>query len=95
MKRLGGSLMPRCTYLATPLLMLALAAVPRTNSASSETDLEQQFAQTVRPFLVTYCTGCHSGAEPAALLPRSHRGAWRVPAGRWSSGLHRRTLRFR
>jgi hypothetical protein len=58
--------MPRCAYLATPLLLLVLVAVPRINSASPETDLEQQFAHTVRPFLVTYCTGCHSGATPTA-----------------------------
>src|ERR1039457_5041566 len=58
--------MPRCAYLVTPLLLLVLVAVPRINSASPETDLEQQFAHTVRPFLVTYCTGCHSGATPTA-----------------------------
>ena len=66
MERLGGILMPRWVYLARPLFILALVAAPPTNSASPATDLEQQFAHTVRPFLVTYCAGCHSGATPAA-----------------------------
>jgi len=30
--------------------------------------LEQQFAQTVRPFVSRYCSGCHSGDTPAAQL---------------------------
>jgi hypothetical protein len=29
-------------------------------------DLEHRFAQTVRPFLTSYCVGCHGGANPAA-----------------------------
>ena len=59
--------MPRSAYFAAPLLILAYIAVPATKSATSaDTDLERQFAQTVRPFLATYCTGCHSGATPAA-----------------------------
>jgi len=28
--------------------------------------LEQKFARTVRPFLNTYCVGCHGGSAPAA-----------------------------
>jgi hypothetical protein len=28
--------------------------------------LDQQFQQSVRPFVTKHCTGCHSGANPAA-----------------------------
>jgi hypothetical protein len=38
--------------------------MPATEAANSP--LEQQFAQTVRPFLNRYCIGCHSGSTPAA-----------------------------
>ena len=31
-------------------------------------DLEHKFTQTVRPFLTSYCVGCHSGSTPAAQL---------------------------
>ena len=31
-------------------------------------DATRAFAQTVQPFLKTYCTSCHSGAKPAAQL---------------------------
>ncbi len=36
--------------------------------ADNNSDLEHRFAQTVRPFLATYCVGCHGGASPAAQL---------------------------
>jgi hypothetical protein len=29
-------------------------------------DLEQRFTKTVKPFVTTYCVGCHSGANAAA-----------------------------
>ncbi len=59
--------MPRSLRLTIVLLLLSASALPflpRANSA--EADLARQFNQTVRPFLTTYCTGCHSGPEPAA-----------------------------
>jgi hypothetical protein len=56
--------MPRSAYLAAPLLILA-HALP-ADSATPQADLDRQFAQTVRPFLATYCTRCHGGATPAA-----------------------------
>ncbi|HUB79338.1 MAG TPA: DUF1592 domain-containing protein [Bryobacteraceae bacterium] len=40
--------------------MLAAPAVPAANLG-----LEQQFAQTVRPFVEKYCAVCHSGDSPA------------------------------
>src|SRR5436305_12969833 len=33
---------------------------------AADSDLERQFSQTVRPFLTSYCVGCHSGTAPAA-----------------------------
>src|SRR6476469_6361598 len=52
-------------FRAVPV-MLSLATL-----AMAETPhrvLEQQFEQTVRPFVVKYCAGCHSGKTPAAQL---------------------------
>jgi hypothetical protein len=33
---------------------------------SADAGLERRFTQTVRPFLIRYCIGCHSGNTPAA-----------------------------
>jgi hypothetical protein len=46
--------------------MLATAALPSAGAATHA--LEQQFQQTVRPFVTKYCIGCHSGQSPAAQL---------------------------
>ena len=48
------------------LVVLASIAMPRMQAAGAGSDLERRFAQTVRPFLNTYCIGCHGGSEPAA-----------------------------
>jgi hypothetical protein len=45
-----------------PGLLAVLPAVAATSSAP----IEQQFAQTVQPFVKQYCFACHSGAKPAA-----------------------------
>ena len=58
--------MPRFAYFATAVSILACIAVPATDSATPDSELDRQFAQTVRPFVATYCTACHSGATPAA-----------------------------
>jgi hypothetical protein len=44
--------------------MIAIAAIPAAGVANSA--LEQQFAQTVRPFVTRYCFACHSGQNAAA-----------------------------
>src|SRR5579871_6232814 len=41
---------------------IAIAAIP----AHAAVSLDQQFTQTVRPFVDKYCVGCHSGASAAA-----------------------------
>ncbi len=44
--------------------MLSATATPA--SKASDSNLEQRFIQTVRPFLSTYCMGCHGTSAPAA-----------------------------
>jgi hypothetical protein len=44
--------------------MVAIIAISGAEAANSP--LDQQFTQTVRPFVNRYCVGCHSGATPAA-----------------------------
>jgi len=50
------------------LLVLGCIAVPMTAAAPQVPDATRAFTETVQPFLQTYCTGCHSGARPAAEL---------------------------
>ena len=47
------------------VLLAGISVVP---CRAASPDLESQFAQTVRPFLTTYCVACHGGAAPAAQL---------------------------
>src|SRR5262245_36644528 len=51
--------------------MLGSGAIPWPNAANptevqADADLARRFGQTVRPFVTTYCAGCHSGPTPAA-----------------------------
>lgn len=69
-----------------PLLLL------RSLSGAAEPGLERRFAQTVKPFLNTYCLGCHSGAKPAAeftLQPYSNMAAVVRDYGQWDHVLER------
>ena len=50
------------------LLVLGCIAAPMKAAAPEVPDATGAFAQTVQPFLKTYCTSCHSGAKPAAEL---------------------------
>ena len=43
--------------------ILAVLALP---AEAANPALDQQFTQTVRPFVTRYCIGCHSGQTPAA-----------------------------
>ncbi|MCM3879707.1 MAG: DUF1592 domain-containing protein [Vicinamibacterales bacterium] len=55
--------------LLTPLLILGSVAMPATKAAPPQAvDPDRDFADNVRPFLNTYCTGCHSGEKAAAQL---------------------------
>jgi hypothetical protein len=53
----GVVMFPRASLIALLFLI---------GNATQAADLERDFAQTVRPFLTSYCVGCHSGATPAA-----------------------------
>jgi hypothetical protein len=46
----------------TRLLVVGCIAIPWMSAS----DVERRFAQTVRPFLTSYCVGCHGGRTPAA-----------------------------
>jgi hypothetical protein len=39
---------------------------PSTTLRKATDDLERRFASDVRPFIESYCAGCHGGASPAA-----------------------------
>lgn len=48
----------------TIFVILAMGVLPTADAAT--TALERQFEQTVRPFIATFCAGCHSGPIAAA-----------------------------
>jgi len=51
------------------LSILGVALLSATSAAApADVELERQLAQTVRPFLATYCTSCHGGARPESSL---------------------------
>src|SRR5688572_5851303 len=55
--------------LGSSLAMFGSGAFPSLNAANqSGADLARRFSQTVRPFVASYCAGCHSGSTPAAGL---------------------------
>ena len=45
-------------------ILIAVIAIPAGEAATPA--LDQQFTQTVRPFIARYCAACHSGETPAA-----------------------------
>jgi mono/diheme cytochrome c family protein len=51
-------------HLRAHSILIAFATISVARAA--EPALDQQFTQTVRPFVAKYCIGCHSGATPAA-----------------------------
>src|SRR5437899_198494 len=78
--------MSRAIY-ATALLALTLHAQP-----TLDRDLSLDFSATVKPFVTTYCAGCHGGAQPAAQFDlRKYTGLDSVTADidRWSLVLTR------
>src|ERR1700740_1882778 len=59
--------MRRSALVITRLFLFANIVIPRAGAADDgRSDLERKFAQSVRPFLTSYCIGCHAGATPAA-----------------------------
>jgi hypothetical protein len=59
--------MPYSALATTRLLVLASVALSIGLAADNpDARLEREFTQTVRPFLSSYCIGCHGGSTPAA-----------------------------
>jgi mono/diheme cytochrome c family protein len=56
------------------LFVLSSIAVPMTAQPSETDDAARAFAETVQPFLKTYCVSCHGGARPAAELNLTQYG---------------------
>ena len=52
----------------TPLVALACVAVPMNAAAPASGDPERGFADTVQPFLNSYCISCHAGDKAPAQL---------------------------
>ncbi len=51
----------------TRLLGFGCIAIPWMHAAEAgNSGLERRFAERVRPFLASYCIGCHGGSSPAA-----------------------------
>src|SRR5258708_4319584 len=81
----------------TKLLVLCSTAMFSIHAAdTAPTELDRTFSQTVRPFLNTYCTGCHSGSTPAAqfdLQPYTNVAAVVRDYPRWNLVLEKLTAR--
>jgi mono/diheme cytochrome c family protein len=50
------------------LLVLECFVAPTMQAAQNGADPDRELTDTVRPFLNTYCIGCHGGEKPAAQL---------------------------
>ena len=50
------------------LFLMALVALSCFGASPADLDLDRRFTKTVKPFVATYCAGCHSGQNPAAQL---------------------------
>ena len=81
----------------TRLLVIVSIALPWAGAADSvNSDLEHRFTQNVRPFLASYCVGCHGGATPAAqfdLRPYSTMAAVIQDYPRWNLVLEKLTAK--
>ncbi len=47
-------------------LVAALQTITLQAATATPAQLDRQFTQTIKPFLASYCVGCHSGTTPAA-----------------------------
>src|SRR5260370_5699922 len=59
-----AAMYPDSKWSAAVVLLSFLPAAWAADSPATE--LDHQFAQTVRPFVTTYCIGCHGAKNPAA-----------------------------
>ena len=59
--------MSSCFSSTTLLLLLVIPVVPSAKAVTpTDAALERRFEQSVKPFLATYCAGCHANDKPAA-----------------------------
>src|SRR5260370_9482205 len=56
----------RVTTLTRLLLVGSITTPWMCASEAANSDLQRRFAQTVRPFLTSYCVGCHGGVTAPA-----------------------------
>jgi hypothetical protein len=89
--------MRRSALAITLLLVIGSIALPWADAADvASSDLEHRFTQNVRPFLKSYCVGCHGGATPAAqfdLRPYSTVAAVIQDYPRWNLVLEKLTAK--
>src|SRR4051794_37384791 len=74
----------------TVFLLLAAWAGPAAAADPARADLDHRFADTIRPFLQTYCLGCHSHEKPKGDLDLSAFAGVEAVAGdlrRWGTVL--------
>ena len=82
----------RCRTLAVARVILVGSVLSRLGAAAPASSLDQRFNSTVKPFVTTYCIGCHSGASPAAMFdmkPYSSMAAVVKDYGHWTHVLER------
>jgi hypothetical protein len=53
------------------IVLIILLTTPAALAADAHSQLQSGFAQTIAPFLTTYCTTCHSGDKPKGDLDLS------------------------
>ena len=87
--------MPRSALAISGLLIFGNLAISNISAATTPTvNLDRGFAQTVQPFLASYCIGCHSGKTPAAqfdLGPYTSTAAVVKDYAHWNTVLDRLT----
>jgi mono/diheme cytochrome c family protein len=85
-------LKPLMRWWTKPATIFLLAATSCPGQEKPATTLDGQFSRVVRPFLETYCLGCHGPRQPAAQLDLSgftSRQSIMRDGRRWSQILER------
>ena len=65
------------------LLLISVCAGPAAAADPTAADLDRRFADTVRPFLETYCLGCHGQMKPKGDLDLSAYSSVEAVAKGW------------
>ena len=86
MERTQVSVTNRARFAALCLIVGLLPVVPLQSADPPDAALDRQFQDTIRPFLTTYCLGCHGTNAPAAqfdMRPYSTMAAVIGDFGHW------------